>query len=140
MYLFLASCMSNFSFERDFFNFFSVLLGWFCPLCMVCDSAQRLGESVPMYCCLAYFCPICTIYMLRKNTRERYGIEVSFFLYHFFSLKITEIFSLHRETQEKTYCAHVVVVHASIVRLTKNWRNGTLVRLLAQKMCPFDES
>ena len=54
-----------------------VLLGWCCPLCMVCDSAKRLGESVPMYCCLAYFCPICTIYMLRKNTRQRYGIEVS---------------------------------------------------------------
>merc|ERR1719382_1345013 len=53
----------------------NMLLGWCCPLCMVCDSAKRVGESVPMYCCLAYFCPICTIYMLRKNTRQRYGIE-----------------------------------------------------------------
>ena len=54
----------------------NMLMGWCCPLCMMCDSAKRLEESVALYCLLSYFCAPCTLCMLRKTTREKYGIEV----------------------------------------------------------------
>ena len=53
-----------------------VLFGWCCAWCMLCDNAKRLGKSVPMYCIFSYFCPPCSLYSLRNDTRERYGIEV----------------------------------------------------------------
>merc|ERR1719232_99489 len=55
----------------------NMICGWCCPLCMVCDNAKRLGESWPLYCVLAYCFPVCTIFMIRKKTREKYGIEGS---------------------------------------------------------------
>eukprot|EP00093_Oithona_nana_P003993 03993.XXX_42550_42935_1 [CDS] Oithona nana genome sequencing. len=53
----------------------NMLMGWCCPLCMMCDSAKRLEESVALYCLLSYFCAPCSLCMLRKTTREKYGIE-----------------------------------------------------------------
>ena len=55
----------------------NMLMGWCCPLCMMCDSAKRLEESVALYCLLSYFCAPCSLCMLRKTTREKYGIEVN---------------------------------------------------------------
>ena len=47
-----------------------------CP-CLYCKNVSDIGESVPLYVLLGcVFSPL-GVCMLRKKTRERYGIDMS---------------------------------------------------------------
>jgi len=54
------------------------LCGWCCGLCQVYSNAEKLGEN-GWICCLTALCitPLVPIFVLRKKTREIYGIEGS---------------------------------------------------------------
>ena len=73
----------------------------------MCDSAKRLGKSVPLFCLFSYFCAPCALFSLRSETREKFGIEVDtylvfntkFLLYNHISRKIMPLF-LIREVLE----------------------------------------
>ncbi len=125
---------------------FSVLFGWCCALCMVCDTAQRMGESVPMYCCFvshfifgpwkksvksnrftfqAYCCFPCAMFKIRSTTREKFGIEVNkvgIFPFHEFLMGFLHIF--FRVTPPKMPFSLVVVHPASIAKSTRSTGPG----------------
>ena len=105
----------------------SVLFGWFCSLCLMCKNAKDLGESVPKYCCLGLFFPMCAICMLRGKAREKYGIEVRARFPGLPKTIFTEfLFIFFRETKRKTCCARAASVPASTARRPRKSRPGEM--------------
>jgi len=51
--------------------------GTFLPCCLTYQNAEALGKSGPLYLLLECIIPCLPILLLRKEAREKYGIEGS---------------------------------------------------------------
>ena len=55
--------------------FLIVLCGWCCGPCLLCQNANKMGESPVLYYILSCISPCVPIFLLRQKLREQNGIE-----------------------------------------------------------------
>ena len=64
------------SFTQSQFIFFVLgLCGWCCGPCLLCQNANKMGESPVLYCLLSCITPCIPLFLLRQKLRERNGID-----------------------------------------------------------------
>merc|ERR1712018_173048 len=51
------------------------LCGWCCGPCLLCQNANKMGESPVLYCLLSCIAPCIPLFLLRQKLRERNGID-----------------------------------------------------------------
>merc|ERR1711994_1242029 len=51
------------------------LCGWCCGPCLLCQNANKMGESPVLYCLLSCITPCIPLFLLRQKLRERNGID-----------------------------------------------------------------
>merc|ERR1711894_66838 len=53
----------------------NLLCGWCCGPCLLCQNANKMGESPVLYYILSCISPCVPIFLLRQKLREQNGIE-----------------------------------------------------------------
>ena len=81
IFLKVAFCLTQLFYENLInllsTNYFSRLglCGWCCGLCLLCQNANKMGESPALYCILSCIAPCIPLFLLRQKLRERNGID-----------------------------------------------------------------